>query len=181
MAASATWQQSPSRTLPPRQTTVVSTPQLLAPRITPSPACYEPNDVAIELSTAILVTDYTRFYDTPISTFQPVYLALPDGSLTTVPFMDDLARSYLSLLVTAMLATLFLRNIIVCFDYLRRVNLKRKTLFYLLLCSQLLSVGYFLEPPLASVQFISDRSGAITCLLLQFTPRLHGVCNTAFI
>lgn len=181
MAASATWQQSPSRTLPPRQTTVVSSPQLLAPRITPSPTCYEPNAVAIELSTAILVTDYTRFYDTPISTFQPVYLALPDGSLTTVPFMDDLARSYLSLLVTAMLATLFLRNIIVCFDYLRRVNLKRKTLFYLLLCSQLLSVGYFLEPPLASVQFISAGSGAITCLLLQFTPRLHGVCNTAFI
>jgi len=147
MTASATRQQSPSRTLasPP---TVLSGPQLLAPRITPSPTCCEPTEVAIEIATTLLVPDYFRFYDTPISEFQPVYSALPDGSLIASPFTEDLARSYLSLLVTAMLATLFLRNIIVCFDYLRRAKMKRRTLFYLLLCSQLLSMG--LAPLLAS-------------------------------
>ncbi|KAJ7107633.1 hypothetical protein C8R43DRAFT_1044731 [Mycena crocata] len=147
MAASTTWQQSPSQTHA-TQPTVISSPQLLAPRITPSPSCCEPNEVVIELSTTLLVPDYARYYDTPILEFQPAYLPLPDGSLATIPFMNDLARSYLSLLVTAMLATLFLRNIVVCIDYIRRANMKRRTLFYLLLCSQLLSMG--LAPLLAS-------------------------------
>ncbi|KAF7339823.1 hypothetical protein MVEN_01898900 [Mycena venus] len=147
MAASPTWQQHPSRTFASHPT-VLSGPQLLAPRITPSPTCCEPTEVAIEIATTLLVQDYSRFYDTPIFQFQPVYSALPDGSLLAVPFADDLARSYLSLLVTAMLATLFLRNIIVCFDYLRRATMKRRTLFYLLLCSQLLSMG--LAPLLVS-------------------------------
>ncbi|KAJ7492822.1 hypothetical protein FB451DRAFT_1219666 [Mycena latifolia] len=145
MAAAPTWQHTPPRTQP---TVVPSDPQLLAPRVTPSPSCCEPNEVVIEISTTVLIPDYARYYDTPILAFQPDYLVLPDGSLTTAPFMNDLARSYLSLLVTAMLATLFLRNIIVSFDYLRRANMKRKTLFYLLLCSQLLSIG--LAPLLAS-------------------------------
>ncbi|KAJ7225722.1 hypothetical protein GGX14DRAFT_489964 [Mycena pura] len=123
-------------------------PQLPAPRITPSPSSCAPNELVIEIATTVLVPDYTRFYDTPISEFHPSYFALPDGSLASVPFMQDLTRSYLSLLVTAMLATLFLRNIIVCVDYLRRANMKRRTLFHLLLCSQLLSMG--LAPLLAS-------------------------------
>jgi hypothetical protein len=149
MAASPTWQLHPSRTFASHPT-VLSGPQLLAPRITPSPTCCDPTptDVAIELATTLVVQDYSRFYVIPISQFQPVYSALPDGSLLAPPFADDLARSYLSLLVTAMLATLFLRNIIVCFDYLRRATMKRKTLFYLLLCSQLLSMG--LAPQLVS-------------------------------
>ncbi|KAJ6604449.1 hypothetical protein DFH09DRAFT_1122731 [Mycena vulgaris] len=142
MAASTTWQlTAPSRRSPATQPTVVSNPQLLAPRTTPSPNCCEPNELVIEITTTVLVSDYARYYNTPILAFQPNYLALPDGSLATAPLMQDLARSYLSLLVTAMLATIFLRNIIVCFDYLRRANMKRKTLFYLLLCSQLLSLG----------------------------------------
>ncbi|KAJ7169679.1 hypothetical protein C8R46DRAFT_994049 [Mycena filopes] len=141
MAASPTWQLA-------SHPTVLSTSQLLAPRITPAPACCEHIQVAIEISTTVLVPDYARFYDTPVSEFHPVYLALPDGSLTTPPFMDDLARSHLSLMVTAMLASLFLRNIIVSFDYFRRATMKRRTLFVLLLCSQLLSLG--LAPLLAS-------------------------------
>ncbi|KAJ7706396.1 hypothetical protein B0H17DRAFT_1037023 [Mycena rosella] len=148
MAASATRQHSPARTLATQPTVVSSDPQSLAPRVTPSPSCCEPNEVVIELFTTVLVSDYARFYDTPILAFQPDYLALPDGSLTTTAFVNDLRRSYLSLLVTAMLAAIFLRNIIVSFDYLRRATMKRKTLFYLLLCSQLLSMG--LAPLLAS-------------------------------
>jgi hypothetical protein len=178
MADSATWQRSPSRTLA-SQPTVLSGPQLLAPRITPSPTCCEPNEVAIEISTTVLVPDYIRFYDTPISEFHPSYSTLPDGSLIAAPFLDDLARSYLSLLVTAMLATLFLRNIIVCFDYLRRAKMKRRVLFYLLLCSQLLSVrcsfsfrnSFFFK----LFQYL-DGSDPTACLLLQHKCGLHSVC-----
>ncbi|KAF8213277.1 hypothetical protein K438DRAFT_1706974 [Mycena galopus ATCC 62051] len=143
MAASATWQQSPSRILASNPT-VLSDPQLLAPRTTPSPTVA----AAIEIFTTVVIPDYFRFYDQPTAQFSPVYSTLPDGSLITPPFVDDLTRSYLSLLVTAMLATLFLRNIIVCFDYLRRAKMKRRALFYLLLSSQLLSMG--LAPLLGS-------------------------------
>ncbi|KAJ7786099.1 hypothetical protein B0H16DRAFT_17640 [Mycena metata] len=139
MDASAT--QTASRTF----LTVFSGIGQLLPRLTPSPT---PTAAAIAISTTVVVPDFNRFYHIPISAFQPVYLALPDGSLTTVPFMDDLARSYLSLLVTAMLASLFLRNIVVSCDYFRRATMKRRTLFILLLCSQLLSLG--LAPLLAS-------------------------------
>lgn len=171
MAASATWQQIPSRTSA-TQPTVVSTPQLLAPRITPSPACCEPNEVVIEISTTVLVPDYARYYDTPILTFQPSYLALPDGSLFTVPFMEDLSRSYLSLLVTAMLATLFLRNIIVSFDYLRRAKMKRRMLFYLLLCSQLLSVSILsLRSSISSI-LTPFQLGLVPLLVSFFNSRL---------
>jgi len=163
MTASGTWQQLPS----PTQPTVLSNLQLLSPRITPSPACCEPNEVVLELSTTLLIQDYTRFYDSPISTFQPAYFALPDGSLTTIPFNDDLASSYLSLLVTAMLATIFLRNIIVSFDYIYRVNVKRKTLFYLLLCSQLLAMG--LVPLLASYVSIHLNCTAVMSVASAIT------------
>ncbi|KAJ7431821.1 hypothetical protein B0H11DRAFT_1761405 [Mycena galericulata] len=174
MTASATWQQTPSPTLATRPT-VVSSLQLLAPRITPSPTCCEPNEVVIEIATTLLIQDYARYYDTPISTFQPVYLALSDGSLITSPFMDDLASSYLSLLVTTMLATIFLRNIIVAVDYICRAKMKRKILFYLLLCSQLLAMG--LVPLLASyfsvrldctaVVFVSFATTGVSLVLLM--------------
>ncbi|KAJ7275245.1 hypothetical protein B0H12DRAFT_247120 [Mycena haematopus] len=173
MAASATWHQSPTRTLASHPT-VLSGPQLLAPRITPSPTCCEPNEVAIEIFTTLLVPDYSRFYDTPISQFHPVYSALQDGSLVTVPFRDDLAKSYLSLLVTAMLATLFLRNIIVCFDYLARAKMKRRVLFYLLLSSQLLSMGlvpllvsYFSNLDCTAVMFVASATTGISMALLM--------------
>ncbi|KAJ7102135.1 hypothetical protein B0H15DRAFT_813313 [Mycena belliarum] len=139
MAASATWQAS--RTLPAQPTVFSSDPQLIAPRITQSPSCCEQNELLIEISTTLLVPDYARYYNTPILAFQPNYLALPDGSLATAALLNDLTRSYLSLMVTAMLVTVFLRNIIVSFDYIRRANMKRKTLFFLLLSSQLLSIG----------------------------------------
>ncbi|KAK7064394.1 hypothetical protein R3P38DRAFT_2824256 [Favolaschia claudopus] len=146
--ASPTWQLSPTRTAAASQSTVFSDPQLLAPRVTPSPTCCEPNEVAIEISTTILIPDYLRFYPGPITQFRPVYSALPDGSLIALPYTHDLAKSHLSLLVAAMLAALFLRNIIVALDYLRRARMKRKVLFYLLLCSQFLAFG--LAPLLGS-------------------------------
>jgi hypothetical protein len=151
--------------------TVVSIDPLLAPRITPAPSCCEPNELVIELSTTILVEDFARYYPgADILTFTPTYLALPDGSLSTVPFMDDLARSYLSLMVTAILVTLFLRNIIVSFDYICRANMKRRMLFYLLLCSQILSVSYFMSR-LSCMQLTPHSSWVSSHYLLLTSAR----------
>lgn len=97
-----------------------------------------PNKVVIHLSTAVVLPNYSLFYNDPISLFQPKYQALDDGSLITPPFMEDLAGSNLSLLVTGFIAMVFVRNIIVSGDYLRRGKVKNKTLFYILFLSQLL-------------------------------------------
>lgn len=109
---------------------------LLLPRITPSPTdC--PNEVVVELTTTLLIPDYSRYYDTPIRQFQPSYTTLLDGSLVTKPFMDDLTNANINLLVTGILTMLFARNLFVSGDYIRRAKVKSKGLFYLLFASQL--------------------------------------------
>ncbi|KAJ7071224.1 hypothetical protein C8F01DRAFT_1109589 [Mycena amicta] len=124
----------------------------LAPRITPAPPSYEPDQLVIEITTTLFIPHSGQFYHgAPIA--EPFYSSLPDGTLATAPFLDDLRRSYTSLLVTAMIATLFIRNIFVCIDYLRRANIKSRTLFYLLLSSQILSLG--LAPDIASYFYSS--------------------------
>lgn len=117
---------------------------LLLPRVTtPPPACCSTNQVLVELSTTLIIRDYRRFYSTDIHSFRPTYLALDDGSLITPALMNDLWSSNLDLLFVAALATLFLRNIVVAVDYLRRGKMKNKTLYYLLLASQALAPASF--------------------------------------
>lgn len=128
----------------------------LQPRITPPPTCCSPNQVIIELSTTLVIKDYQRFYSTDINSFSPTYFATDDGSLITPALTDDLWNTNLDLLLTAALAMLFLRNIAVAIDYLRRGKMKNKTLFYLLLTSQALAPASFV-PSLVSFlnQYIS--------------------------
>jgi len=123
-------------------------PSLLLPRITPSPTA-PVDQVVVELSTTVLIPDYARFYaQIPLNSFEPRYTSLPDGTLASSAFLDDLRSSYTSLLVVALVGSVALRNILVCVDYLRRANFKRRMLFYLLLSSQILSLG--LAPFIAS-------------------------------
>lgn len=119
--------------------TIFSNVQLLQPRADPSvPGCC-PNKVVINLSTALVIPDYSLYYDTPIESFQPQFYALNDGSLVAPPFFQDLAGANVSLLVTGMLAMLFVRNMLVSGDYIRRGKVKKKTLFYVLFLSQILA------------------------------------------
>ncbi|KAG5654770.1 hypothetical protein H0H81_003778 [Sphagnurus paluster] len=80
-----------------------------------------------------------RYYVGSVDSFQPTFYALDDGSLITPPFVDDMTNANLSLLVMGMLTMLFLRNTVVSGDYLRRVNIKKKGLFYVLFISQALA------------------------------------------
>lgn len=110
---------------------------VLVPRATPSCA---PDQLVIQLTTTLLIPTYSRFYDAPIASFTPTYLSLADGSLVTPPFIEDLVNSNVSLFVMGILTMLFARNIFVSGDYLRRANIKRKSLFKVLFVSQLLAV-----------------------------------------
>ncbi|KAF9056308.1 hypothetical protein BJ165DRAFT_1522234 [Panaeolus papilionaceus] len=150
----------------------------LEPRATDSPSSSScpPNTLLIELSTTVVVSDFSLFYSPqPITSFEPVYTALGDGSLLTPPYQQDLADANLSLLITGALAMLFLRNIIVSGDYLRRGKVKKKILFYVLFASQLLApvglipviVSYFsLNVNCTVVIVLSCLSGTTSLALL---------------
>lgn len=95
--------------------------------------------VVFQLSTAMVV-HYDFFYaPTPIPSFQPSYRSLDDGSLLAAPFEADLRSSHLSLLIIGSLFTIFLRNVFVSYGYVKRGRVKKKTLFYVLLASQVLA------------------------------------------
>lgn len=120
-----------------------SSTSLLAPTQAPTSSCA--NQVLIQLSTTLLVPDYSRYYsDSPIDLFKPVYFPLDDGSLITRPFIDDILHKDICILLTGLLAMLFARNILTSADYLRRVTLKDKSLFHVLFASQLLAVVAFI-------------------------------------
>lgn len=146
----------PSSVYPPSPTIPPSLSHTLQPRATPSPTCCTPNQVIIELSTTVVIQDYQRYYSPDINSFSPTYLATDDGSLITPALTDDLWTANLDLLLTAALAMLFLRNIAVAIDYLRRGRNKNKTLLYLLFASQALAPASFI-PSLLSFfnQYVS--------------------------
>jgi hypothetical protein len=173
--------------------TVFSNPQLLHPRADQIPGCCA-NKVIINLSTAIAIPNYSLYYNAPIESFQPKYFALDDGSLIAPPFIQDLAGANVSLLVTGMLTMLFVRNIIVSGDYIRRGKVKNKILFHILFLSQILApvsfvpiiMSYFNQflnctmyvppgslftctnPGSSSVIILSCVSGTISLALLVF-------------
>lgn len=129
----------------------------LWPRAEPTSSSCSTNTLVVQLSTALVIPDYNRFYaPTPIESFVPSYTSVPDGSLITPPYTQDILDSNLSLLVTGALAMVFTRNIIVSGDYLRRGKVKKRSLFYVLFLSQILS-------PLAFIPVISS----------YFSHRLH--------
>ena len=103
-----------------------------------------PNKVIINLSTQLSIPDYTFFYHQPIESFTPSFTALPDGSLLAEPFLTDIRVSNMDLLMIGIMLTLFVRNVIVSADYIRRGRVRYKALFYVLLITQLLGLLCFL-------------------------------------
>ncbi|KAF8973889.1 hypothetical protein BDZ97DRAFT_403352 [Flammula alnicola] len=161
--------------------TVNTTPTLvhqniLQPRITPAPSSCPPNTLVVQLSTTLVIPNYNLFY-APISieTFIPTYSTLPDGSLLTPPFHQDLINSNLGLVLAGALATVFARNILVSGDYIRRGKVKKKTLFYVLFLSQILA-------PVAIVPIIlSYFTQQMSCTLVVVLACLSGTTSLALL
>jgi hypothetical protein len=126
--------------LPVDPTPTFASPYILLPRITPSPTECPPNKLVVQLSTAIIIPDFNAFYaPASIEAFVPIYSTLPDGSLLTTPFNDDLRDANVGLLIMGALMMVFARNILVSGDYIRRGKVKKKMLFYVLFLSQILA------------------------------------------
>jgi len=144
MASPSPTTSSPSQGPSSTGTTIASEPTAIPSDI----AC--PNTVVIELSTTVVIPNFNAYYaPMQIATFKPTYDTLADGSLLTPPYLQDLSDANLSLLIIGALAAIFIRNIFVSADYLRRGKVKKKSLFYVLFISQILS-------PIALVPVISS-------------------------
>ncbi|OJA10796.1 hypothetical protein AZE42_00305 [Rhizopogon vesiculosus] len=95
--------------------------------------------VVIDLNTLVTIPDFTRFYHTDPATFQPVYYALNDGSLVAPPFLTDLSRSNISLIITTFLLAIFARNIYTSATFIWCGKVRKKGLLYTVFLSQLLA------------------------------------------
>ncbi|KAJ3976330.1 hypothetical protein EV361DRAFT_945387 [Lentinula raphanica] len=114
--------------------------QHVLPRITNAPSADDyPIQVAVALTTTIVIPDYPLYYDSPIFQFSPDYQALPDGSLIAAPFRLELQQDSGILLLVGVLMTIFLRNAFVSGNYLRRIKVQRTLIFRMLFVSQVVA------------------------------------------
>lgn len=99
-----------------------------------------PDIVVIKLHTTVVIPDYNLYYTTPIDSFEPPYHALADGSLIATPFIADLRNANLVLVLLSAAAAFFAINTLWAITFLRRGNIKNKTLLYALLTSQVVGI-----------------------------------------
>ena len=91
----------------------------------------------IALHTTLLVDIFPNPVPNPIQTYRPAWESTGDGSLITPIYRDAAMREHARMILAGFLLCVFLRNVFVSIDYLRRGKAKDKTLFYILLASQL--------------------------------------------
>jgi hypothetical protein len=104
-------------------TTLSPTIPHIKPRITPAPSA-STTEVVVKLTTTLLIPDYPLYYNTPIADFNPNYEAYPDGSLIAAPYRSDSEQANEALLLLSVLITIFLRNVFVSGNYIRRVKVR---------------------------------------------------------
>lgn len=125
----------------PSSATPFAHPNIHQSVIHPTPSCSNPpNIVDLAIHTTVTISDFDRFYSTPIYSFQPSYQALPDGSLITPAFVHDGRGTVAWAAVLGGLIMFFIRNCLVSAGFIERVKIKKKNLFYALLASQLLGL-----------------------------------------
>ncbi|THH20841.1 hypothetical protein EW146_g609 [Bondarzewia mesenterica] len=168
--------------LPTGTSTFLQSTLLTRPFPTPPPdlralqTCCEPNIAVVELTTTVTISDYHRFYQTPIQDFRPTYFQLADGSLLATPFKDDLRLTYASSVILGIYLLLFLRNIIVSFGFIRRMKVKNKDLLHMLLASQLLAPAAW-TPMIAAL--FDDRLNCTT--IVRITALFASISSSILI
>ncbi|KDQ63763.1 hypothetical protein JAAARDRAFT_65765 [Jaapia argillacea MUCL 33604] len=148
--------------------------------ITASPICCgppQPSPLVVEFATALTISDYSHYYpNIPPASFTPSYEVLGDGSLLSAPLLADIQRMQSSLVCLGALFLLFLRNVVVTVDYIRRGHVKRKHLFYVVLASQLLGPPAFLS--LIIPYFRSVNCKIMNSLVVAFVESSHSLLIT---
>ncbi|KAG8904948.1 hypothetical protein FRC01_008537, partial [Tulasnella sp. 417] len=93
--------------------------------------------VAVPIHTTLIVDVFPNPIPTPIQTYRPGWDSTGDGSLITPVYQAAAKHDHARILLMGALLAIFVRNVFVAIDYLRRGRARDKTLFYLLLASQL--------------------------------------------
>jgi hypothetical protein len=94
--------------------------------------------IIFSLNQNIQISQFPYPLPDPLDAYHPYYDVLADGSLLTPIFKADLISSNSRLFGIGVLLTLGAVNVWTCVGYIRRGKVKDKTLFWLLLASQLL-------------------------------------------
>ena len=111
------------------------------PTITPSPTnCDAPDTVVISISTAVTVLNFERIYHQTPEHFKPHYIATPDGSLLSRPLAKALREAEEALLWLGGYLVFFAWNSIAALSFIVRASVPNKSIFYVLLASQVLAL-----------------------------------------
>ncbi|KAJ8494904.1 hypothetical protein ONZ51_g2008 [Trametes cubensis] len=141
-----------------------------------------PNVVHVVIHTTVTIPDFSQYYTVPIAEFRPSYVALSDGSLVSPVFTPNLKVSESWLVMGGALCMFFFINTYKSVWYCRIVNVKNKSLFYMLVASQF--IGLFV-----SVFFlVADFDLSVDCtatgmikkggVLLSTTLLVPGILGT---
>jgi hypothetical protein len=94
--------------------------------------------IVFPLERNIRISTFPDPLPSPLTAYRPSYATLSDGSLLTQLYKADLYSANSRLFGVGALLTLGAVNVWTCVSFIRRGKVKDKTLFYLLLASQLL-------------------------------------------
>ncbi|CAE6335488.1 unnamed protein product [Rhizoctonia solani] len=91
----------------------------------------------IPFTTTLTVDTFPSPRPANLDAYLPAYAAYGDGSLITPLYIQSSMNEHIRIFITGALLMLFIRNIFTSIDYLRRTSSRDRTLFWLLLVSQM--------------------------------------------
>lgn len=91
----------------------------------------------IPFTTTLTVDIFPTPRPIDLDAYLPAYATVSDGSLITPLYSQSSLNQHMHIFITGALLMLFIRNILVSIDYLRRTSSRDRTLFWLLLFSQM--------------------------------------------
>ncbi|CAE6412198.1 unnamed protein product [Rhizoctonia solani] len=115
----------------------------------------------IPFTTTLTVDTFPSPRPANLDAYLPAYAAYGDGSLVTPLYTQSSTNEHIRIFITGALLMLFIRNIFASIDYLRRTSSRDRTLFWLLLISQMWGPVRFI--PIAAGFF----SKATDCRAIQ--------------
>lgn len=93
--------------------------------------------IAVPLHTTLIVDVFPNPIPSPIYSYRPAWKSTDDGSVISGVYRQASNSDHGRIVLMGFLLAIFVRNVLVSIDYLRRGRARDKTLFYLLLASQL--------------------------------------------
>ncbi|CAE6453991.1 unnamed protein product [Rhizoctonia solani] len=119
-------------TLPNGEVSTITTATMLPPLTTATHTVG-----IIPFTTVLTVSIFPTPRPADLNAYLPDFTAKGDGSLITPLYAQSSVNEHIRIFITGALLMLFIRNIFTSIDYLRRTSSRDRTLFWLLLISQM--------------------------------------------